>query len=122
MRYRFFLAFSFLICAFAHAAPVDEQVALDPRVPPTISEAEKCLDSVIRNAMPDWPKKALRAGTIGWVLVRYDLDGSGLAQNAVIEISAPNEVFEQSALLTVKRSKYKPGISKAGCKTLIVYS
>jgi TonB family protein len=122
MRFKAYLAFSCLICAISHAQPADDSFALDPKHPPTINEVEKCEEAVAEPAMPLWPKTALRAGTVGWVVVRYDLDGSGRAQNATVDISTPAQVFDQSALFSIKRSKFKAQISRTGCKILIVFS
>ena len=122
MRFKFYLALSCLTCAIARAEPVDDMSPPDPKHPATISKAEKCEEALVEPAMPIWPKSALRTGTTGWTVVRYDLDGSGRAQNAAIEIAAPAKVFDQSALFSLQRSKFKPGISRTGCKTLIMFS
>jgi TonB family protein len=122
MRFPVYLAVFCLISAIAHAQQVDEGFALDPKHPPTIKEVEKCEEAISEPAVPLWPKTALRAGTVGWVVVRYDLDGSGRAQHAMVEGAAPVQVFDQSALFSIRRSKFKSQISRTGCKTLVVFS
>lgn len=116
------VAFSCLICAVAYGESVGGRSENDRTSPPAIEEAEKCTEAIVELAMPVWPMSALRAGSTGWTLIRYDLDGSGRATNATVHSAAPEQVFDKSSLLSIKRSKFKAGISRTGCKALIVYS
>lgn len=47
MHFRFLLLFYCLICASAHAGPVDDKSAPDPTRPPTINLAEKCGEAIV---------------------------------------------------------------------------
>ncbi|HEX8612748.1 MAG TPA: TonB family protein [Telluria sp.] len=111
-----------LIVPMAFAQTGGDESLNDPNQPPAVNETELCKAGRAELAMPLWPKGALRAGTTGWTVVRYDLDGSGRAQNMSVEAAAPPQTFNQSALFSIKRSKFTPGISTTGCKTLIVFS
>lgn len=72
--------------------------------------------------MPTWPKEALRSGAVGWVVVRFDLDGNGHGQNIGVEASAPAKVFDAVAISAVKRTAFKPEAVRQGCKLVFVYS
>lgn len=100
----------------------DEAASNDPRRPPLLVPSGPCKDAQVSMAMPVWPKDALRARTVGWTVIGYDLDGSGRAQNATVELAAPRGTFDQSALVALKRSKFVPGIAATGCKSLAVFS
>lgn len=122
MRQKLCLGFLCLICMTAHAGQVGESTDINRAPLPTIDEADKCTEAIVELAMPLWPKRALRSGTTGWTVVRYDLDGSGQAQNATVYRAAPEQVFDQSSLFSIKRSKFKAGTFRQGCKALIIFS
>lgn len=122
MRQRLGLGFLFLVCMTAHAGQVGGIPETNRERPPTIDESDKCTEAIVGIAMPIWPKGALRSGITGWTVVRYDLDGSGRAQNATVDSAVPEQVFDQSSLFSIKRSKFKAGASRQGCKALIVFS
>lgn len=98
------------------------QMPLDPASPPVLAESEKCDGLAEYLSRPDLPKKVLRAGSSGWAVIRYDLDGSGRAQNIVSESAAPEQVYERNSVLALQRSKFKPGTIRTGCKILMVFS
>ncbi|GAB2864251.1 hypothetical protein GCM10027277_36230 [Pseudoduganella ginsengisoli] len=117
-----FMAVVLACCAAGATAASNTSAESDPSKPPVLDAGEKCTDAVVQTALPIWPKDALRSGTVGWVVVRYDLDGSGRAQNAEISASAPQQVFDKASVDSVKRSKFATGFAKTGCKTVLVYS
>jgi len=100
------------------AAPTE----LDPQNPPVLEPGEQCQSVIVNAAMPIWPKNALRDGTVGWSIVRYDLDGGGRAQNREVVSSAPEYVFDKASLDSIARSKFINGFIKQGCKAIFVYS
>lgn len=122
MRLKFYLGLLNLICFTAHAGPVRESTEIIRDTPPLIDEAAKCTEAIVELAVPLWPKSALRSGTTGWTVIRYDLDGSGRSQHAAVVRAAPEQVFDQSSLFSIQRSKFKAGTSRQGCKALIVFS
>lgn len=122
MRQKLCLGFLCLVCMSANAGQVGENTEVNRELLLTTDEADKCTEAIIEMAMPLWPKSALRSGTTGWTVVRYDLNGSGRAQNATVYSAVPEQVFDQSSLFSIKLSKFKAGASRQGCKALIVFS
>lgn len=122
MNSRFFIVPLIFTSALVQGQPPDEIVKLDPRNPPTIDASDKCDDLVIESALPDWPKEALRKGTSGWTIVRYELGTNGKAQNVTVESAAPTQVFDRSSVSAVERSRFKSGVSRTGCKMLLTWS
>lgn len=92
-----------VFCITANAGQAGENTEITRELPPIIDAADKCTEAIVDMAMPLWPKSALRSGTMGWTVVRYDLDGSGRAQNAAVYRAVPAQVFDQSSLFSIKR-------------------
>lgn len=92
------LAIFLACCAIGTAGASDGSVDAPPNKLPALEQSEQCNDAMVNAAMPTWPKDALRSGTSGWAIVRYDLDGSGRVQNAEVVASAPQQVFDKAAL------------------------
>lgn len=122
MNTRLAMALLTLTSTLAQAQAPEQVVRLDPRSPPTIAANDNCEDLVIRVALPEWPKKALREGTSGWTVVRYDVDASGHARNVTVEIAAPEQVFGKSAVSAVQGSRFKPSLARGECKMLLTWS
>lgn len=108
--------------AMANVSPAQAQSSSAAARPPVLDRSEQCTDAVVRSALPIWPKAALRSGAAGWVVVSYDLDGSGRAGNALIVTSTPAQVFDKASLDSIQRSQFTPGFVKAGCKILYAFS
>jgi protein TonB len=122
MNTRLAMALLTLTSVLAQAQAPEQIVRLDPLSPPTIAANDNCEDLVIRTALPEWPKKALREGTSGWTVVRYDVDATGQARNVNVEMAAPEQVFDKSAVSAVQRSRFKPGLARGECKMLLIWS
>ncbi len=120
---RFMTIGALLACnAIRIAEAANNTVAADSINMPVIAQSEQCNEAFTQAVMPLWPKNALRAGTNGWAIVRFDLDGSGRAQNIEIVASAPQQVFDKASQDNIKRSTFKPGFIKTACRTSFVYT
>ncbi len=108
-------------CALARAQTPDSPFGSDPDKAPTLPKSEQCVHEIEHSAMPVWPKDALRSGAVGWVVVRFDLDGNGRGQNIGVEASAPAKVFDAASISAVKRTTFKPEVVREGCKAVYVY-
>jgi TonB family protein len=62
----------------------------------------------IKRYPPKYPAKALRAGIEGWVVVNFSVLEDGSTDDIVVLDSSIEEYFDQEAIKTVKRWKYKP--------------
>ncbi len=109
-------------CALARAETPATPFGSDPDKSPTLEKSEQCVHEMERSAMPVWSKEALRSGAVGWVVVRFDLDGNGHSQNVGIEASAPPKVFDAAAISAVKRSLFKTDVVRDGCKVVYVFA
>lgn len=108
-----------LTCLVAQAAAVERPAAQRIGPPPVIAAADQCGEAAGQTPMPIWPKAALRAGTVGWAVIRYDLDGSGRARQVGVAQAEPEKVFHQSAINTVAGSRFKAGVVHAGCLAVV---
>lgn len=74
---------------------------------------------------PDYPLRALRDGTEGWVQVQFSVTATGMVEDALVVAAAPENVFEAAALKAVGRWRYDPKVvngmpmERAGVQTLI---
>lgn len=55
-----------------------------------------------------YPPQARAQGVEGYAVVRYDVDVEGRVRNARVVASAPQGVFDESALQAVSRWKFTP--------------
>jgi protein TonB len=74
---------------------------------------------------PDYPLRALRKGTEGWVKVQFSITATGMVGDAIVVASDPENVFEAAALKAVGRWRYDPKVvngvpvERPGVQTLI---
>ena len=100
--------------------------ASEPGVAPAIEVpvAQTCQEHVLsepRITIEDWPKAARRREVNAYVVVTYDLDGSGKARNAQVTDSAPNDIFDQSTLNILARTEFALGAVKQACTYVRTY-
>ncbi len=89
---------------------------------PAIDAARDCSSVVKDNVFPQYPDTARAQRTEGWVVVGFDLDGSGKAGNVHVISSKPPGVFEDSALTSVSKTTYAPGVRRTGCQSRITFA
>jgi TonB family protein len=68
-----------------------------------------------------YPRDQMMKGQEGWVVVGYDLDGSGSAQNLRILKSSPPEVFDTAVLRTFSGIKFKPETKRENCRGFVQF-
>jgi TonB family protein len=61
---------------------------------------------------PDYPARALTAGTEGWVQVQFAVTAVGGVRDAIVVDSEPGTVFDEAALKAVARWRYNPRIDR----------
>ncbi|MEP6343182.1 MAG: energy transducer TonB [Maricaulaceae bacterium] len=73
--------------------------------------------------LPEYPKKALRRGNQGWVIVKLDVGPDGTVDNVIAEKSIPSNVFENHTLRTLKTWTFAPPRQNSlqNCRVLIRY-
>jgi protein TonB len=67
-----------------------------------------------RPLQPDYPARALAAGTTGWVDVEFIVDAEGRAQNVRAVGAEPRAVFDSAAVAAVRRSRFEPARTADG--------
>jgi len=56
---------------------------------------------------PEYPRRAVRSGREGYVIVEYNVTPQGEVVNPVVIESSPKNLFERAALKAVKQWHYK---------------
>ena len=59
---------------------------------------------------PVYPRRALKRGIEGYVIVEYTVTVTGKVENPVIVTSKPEGVFDNAAIKSASRYKYKPRV------------
>lgn len=59
---------------------------------------------------PQYPMKAARAGTEGWVQMKFDITPQGTVENVTVINSKPRRIFNQAAKRALLKWKYRPKI------------
>lgn len=91
---------------------------IDPIISPGTGQADGGLLPLVQVA-PNYPERARRTGTQGYVVVEFTVDVTGAVRNARVIESQPNSIFDRAAVLSVERSKYRP--RREGGKALVVH-
>lgn len=73
--------------------------------------------------LPSYPRKALRNGRQGWVIVKLDIGADGHVLNVESEKSIPRNVFEDHTLKQLRTWRFEPPKSEGleNCRVLIRY-
>ena len=74
---------------------------------------------------PDYPQRAILAGTEGWVQVQFSVTATGSVRDAVVVASEPGTLFDEAALKASARWRYNPrvdsgvAVERVGLQTVI---
>jgi protein TonB len=77
---------------------------------------------------PDYPPRALAAGTQGWVQVQFSITPTGAVRDPVVVASEPGSVFDEAALKAIARWRYNPrveggqAVERVGLQTVIRFA
>ena len=115
---------TFAAVIIAVAAPTPSATASEANtdtspIPAEYRETERCEDLVETRprVSPDmWPAEALNRELFAWVVLDYELDGSGQPVNIDIVASEPSGLFEQLALAILSQTTYEPGVVRSECR------
>lgn len=58
--------------------------------------------------MPDYPRRAYQRGRQGWVVIRFDVEPDGGAENVRVARSVPAGVFDGQARRAVREWRFQP--------------
>ena len=126
MKPLWFLVFSILIsgCATKDVFKPQSQYPPDPWVK-GYSNSDDCLGGEKLAArqfeLPDYPRRAFNSGRQGWVIMKLDVDASGMTENIEVERSVPDGLFESASREAVKAWSFAPPKDGAlkNCRVLL---
>lgn len=70
---------------------------------------------------PKYPQEAMAIGQEGWVVLKFDVE-NGRAKDIQILDSSPSGVFDESSIVALENSQFKPGLYQEGCVALREFS
>lgn len=62
---------------------------------------------LIKQVAPEFPRRAQRAGSEGYVVVEYNINPEGKVVDAVVIESSPAEIFDKAAIAAVSKWRYR---------------
>lgn len=84
---------------------------------------------LVKRVAPEFPRRALRGGFKGYVVIEYIIDTQGQVIEPKVVESQPDEVFDKAALSAIKQWQYKanfsdrePDVALARTRMLFNYS
>jgi TonB family protein len=76
---------------------------------------ETCRRYVTRAAVASIPEEARQRHLSGYVVVGYDLDGSGKARNVRVLYAKPAGVFDAAAVQAIRETQFDPEVQLRDC-------
>jgi len=72
-------------------------------------------------ALPQYPRRSFNSGRQGWVIMKLDVNASGLTENIDVERSVPDGLFEGASREAVKNWIFAPPADGAlkNCRVLL---
>ena len=66
----------------------------------------------------DWPSRARNNGTVGYVIVGFDLDNEGRARNPEVLASVPPGVYDDTSLDRIRDWYWEvdEGVDRSSCR------
>ena len=116
------MRFGLSIMTFALCSICGAQESLYRSAPLEIQQSESCREHLVQRAVAAYPKKAMLKGLSGYVVLTYDLDGSGKAQGIVVADSQPSDIFNSSAIDALQRSAFKSDVKSIGCRYVVDFT
>jgi protein TonB len=77
---------------------------------------------------PDYPARAIRDGTEGWVEVQFSVTATGAVKDVVIVDADPRSIFDEAVIKAVGRWRYNPkvdagvAVERVGLRTIIRFT
>lgn len=62
---------------------------------------------LVKRVAPEFPRRALRGGSEGYVIIEYKINPKGEVFDAVVIESTPGKIFDDAALDAINKWKYK---------------
>ena len=105
--------------AFLLLIPVHSN-ASEPGPAPVIQVPvnETCREHIVaepRITAEDWPKRARGRNVNAYVVISYDLDGTGKPKNAQVTDSVPKGLFDRSTLSILDRTEFAQDAVAQSC-------
>ena len=91
------------------------------------SNPDDCLGgeqlAAVNFALPDYPRRAFRAGLQGWAIIKLDVSDTGETTNVDVERTVPDGFFGSNARKAVEAWTFEPPKDGAmqNCRVLLRY-
>ena len=59
---------------------------------------------------PQYPRRALTRGIVGYVIIQYTVTKQGTTRDGIVVAAQPEKIFDKAALKSASRYKYKPRV------------
>ena len=118
------IAFFLASCATKDVFTPRSQYPPDPWVK-GYSNPDDCLGgeklAARKFALPEYPRRSYNSGRQGWVIMRLDVNASGVTENVQVERSVPDGLFESVSRDAVKNWTFAPPGNGAlsNCRVLL---
>ena len=72
-------------------------------------------------ALPKYPRRSFNSGRQGWVIMKLDVNASGMTENVEVERSVPDGLFETASRTAVNNWTFQPpkGGALKNCRVLL---
>lgn len=93
-------------------------------VPLEISAIESCKENIVDEptlTIADWPKNARDRAIDAYVVISYELDGSGKPIRLKIIDSKPAGLFDATTISILERTNFTLGIKSESCTYIRTY-
>ena len=100
------------------------QIAAEKVGAPTTPDSKRCANLMTKVAFPIYPQYLRDRGVEGWVVVAFELDGSGKPSNTRVLHSKPERAFDRAAVEALEKTHFKEGAVKEDCEsvsTFVIY-
>ena len=111
-----------LFAAILPAHAFGSKPSIAPLIEPPVQAS--CKEHILAEpkiTLSDWPDRARGRELSAYVVISYDLDGSGRASNAKVTDSVPKGLFDRATLSILRRTDFAPGVEVNGCTYVRTY-
>lgn len=89
---------------------------------PKTPAEKRCVAEALNIVVPQYAPAIRSRNLQGWVLLRFDLDGSGRASNITVVDETPPGVFGAATIKALQRSRFVVGVQREGCESVATFS
>ena len=113
-----------LLLPFLFAASQSRSAGPSPVPVIEVPAQETCQEHITgtpRLTINDWPKRARGRDFSAYVVISYELDGSGKAKDLKVTDSKPAGLFDKATLSILERTDFAAGVQAPSCTYVRTY-